>query len=52
MLREFLVLPRTGRIDWWLIALLLISLLSFRRRNDFLDAVWHDNMSHLVIRFS
>jgi len=29
MLREFLVFPRTGRIDWWLIALLLISLLSF-----------------------
>jgi len=29
MLREFLVHPTTRRIDWWMIALLLVSLLSF-----------------------
>ena len=29
MLREFVVLPRTGRIDWWLIVLMLVSLLGF-----------------------
>jgi hypothetical protein len=29
MLREFLVHPKTRRIDWWMIALLLVSLLSF-----------------------
>jgi hypothetical protein len=29
MLSEFFVCPRTRRIDWWLIGLLLVSLLSF-----------------------
>jgi hypothetical protein len=29
MLREFLAHPKTRRIDWWMIALLLVSLLSF-----------------------
>lgn len=28
MLREFFVRPRTGKIDWWLIALTLVSVLS------------------------
>jgi len=29
MARDFFVHPRTGRIDWWLIALLFTSLLGF-----------------------
>ncbi len=29
MLSEFFKCPRTRRIDWWLIGLLLVSLLSF-----------------------
>ncbi|HLX85559.1 MAG TPA: hypothetical protein VKR59_16780 [Terriglobales bacterium] len=29
MLREFFVRPTTGKIDWWLIALMLVSVLSF-----------------------
>jgi hypothetical protein len=29
MLREFFVRPNTSRIDWWMIAFFLVSLLSF-----------------------
>jgi hypothetical protein len=29
MLSEFFKCPRTRRIDWWLIGLLLVSMLSF-----------------------
>jgi hypothetical protein len=29
MLRQFFVRPRTERIDWWLITLMLVSLLGF-----------------------
>jgi hypothetical protein len=29
MLREFLVHPKTHRIDWWMIGLLFVSLLGF-----------------------
>ena len=29
MLREFFVSPKTQSVDWWTIALLLVSLLSF-----------------------
>jgi hypothetical protein len=29
MLREVFVRPNTSRVDWWMIALLLMSLVSF-----------------------